>query len=158
MGGMTEMVEEFLNEQEIQFERLQDHPVFRFEVRGEHARYMCYLQVIEEHSQVLSYVCTPNNAPDTKRDSVAEFITRANYGMNLGNFELDYEDGEVRFKTSVDVEGGELTETMLRNLLTAGLTLTERYYRGLMAVMFSNSEPKRAILESESLASIPDEM
>lgn len=29
-----------------------------------------------------------------------EFLTRANFGVVLGNFEFDLDDGEVRFKTS----------------------------------------------------------
>ncbi len=32
-----------------------------------------------------------------------EFITRANYGLPSGNFEMNYDTGEVRFRTSVFV-------------------------------------------------------
>jgi len=35
---------------------------------------------------------------------VNEFLTRANYGLNIGNFEMDFQDGEIRFKTAIDVE------------------------------------------------------
>lgn len=30
----------------------------------------------------------------------AEFLTRANYGLVFGNFEMDMHDGEIRYKPS----------------------------------------------------------
>ena len=62
---------------------------------------------------------------------MAEFVTRANRGMRIGNFELDFDDGEIRYKTSMDVEGGDLTDKMIDNLLRANLTTTDRYFTGL---------------------------
>ena len=46
--------------------------------------------------------------PEEMRVPMAEFLTRANYGLRIGNFEMDFEDGEVRYKSSVDFEGIEL--------------------------------------------------
>ncbi|MDJ1171766.1 hypothetical protein PMG71_20260 [Roseofilum sp. BLCC_M154] len=37
---------------------------------------------------------------------MAEFLTKANYGMILGDFELDLTDGELRDKTSIGVLQG----------------------------------------------------
>ena len=31
---------------------------------------------------------------------VSEVLVRANWGLSVGNFEIDVSDGEVRFKTS----------------------------------------------------------
>jgi len=45
----------------------------------------------------------------SKRGAVAEFINRANYGIIIGNFEMDFADGEIRYKTSIDVQGDKLT-------------------------------------------------
>lgn len=36
---------------------------------------------------------------------MSEYICRANYGLNCGNFELDYNDGEIRYKCYVSCEG-----------------------------------------------------
>ena len=38
-------------------------------------------------------------------EAIAEFLTRTNYSMIIGNFELDFADGEIRYKTSIDVQG-----------------------------------------------------
>jgi hypothetical protein len=41
---------------------------------------------------------TPSVRQRARRERAppAEFITRANYGLIIGNFELDFEDGEIR--------------------------------------------------------------
>jgi hypothetical protein len=56
----------------------------------------------------LFYLCFRGNAAKKDRDKVAEFIVRANYGLVIGNFEMRYKDGSVRFKSSVDFTRVEL--------------------------------------------------
>src|SRR5262249_17088927 len=91
----------------------------------------------------------PSNVPEEKRVEVAEFITRANYGLVIGNFEMDYADGEVRYKTSVDVEGGELTAKMVENVIRANVMTMDRYFPGLMGVLYGDRDPAEAIAETE---------
>ncbi|HQR44383.1 MAG TPA: hypothetical protein PLX97_16920, partial [Gemmatales bacterium] len=57
------------------------------------------------------------------------------------NYEMDMNDGEVRFKTSIDAEGGELTKPMIDNLLRSNLISMDRYFPGLMAVLYSDRSP-----------------
>lgn len=47
------------------------------------------------------YGVLPARVPVERRPAVAELLTRINYGLILGNFELDLDDGEVRFKASI---------------------------------------------------------
>lgn len=81
---------------------------------------------------------------------VAEFITRANYGMVIGNFEMDFRDGEVRYKTSVDVEGSELTYEICRQVVVTNVMLMDRYLPGIMAVITGALTPAQAIAQIEA--------
>jgi hypothetical protein len=92
----------------------------------------------------------PVNATPEKMRDVAEFITRANRGMRIGNFELDFDDGEVRYKTSLDVEGGELTNKMIDNLLRANLTTIDRYFAGMMELIYGEKTPSDIIKKIET--------
>jgi len=74
-------------------------------------------------------------AEQAKRDEVMKFITLANYGLHIGNFEFDLDDGEVRFKTSIDVEGVEISDGLCRNLMELNFMMMGRYFDGLRAVM-----------------------
>lgn len=40
----------------------------------------------------------PLHAEEKARPAIAEFLTRANYEINLGCFDMDFEDGEIRYK------------------------------------------------------------
>ena len=86
-----------------------------------------------------------------KTAAQAEFVTRANRGMRIGNFELDFEDGEIRYKTSIDIEGGELTNTMIHNLLQANLSTMDRYFPGIMELIYSEKSPKELIQKIEGI-------
>ena len=57
--------------------------------------------VIVGEDTVCCYHIVPVKVPVEKRAAVCEFITRANYGLTLGNFELDMNDGEIRYKVTL---------------------------------------------------------
>jgi hypothetical protein len=60
--------------------------------------------------------------PEAKRQAMAEFLTRAKYGLCMGNFEMDFGDGEVRYKASLDIADGELTAKMIEVLHMVSLS------------------------------------
>ncbi|HNF97997.1 MAG TPA: YbjN domain-containing protein, partial [Pseudomonadota bacterium] len=73
-----------------------------------------------------------------------------NYGMVIGNFEMDYSDGEVRFKTSIDVEDAELSESMVRSATYWAVVMMDRYLPGLLKVIGGSTPPAEAIDEIEA--------
>lgn len=40
-----------------------------------------------------------------RRAAIAERITRIHFGLVSGNFEMNWEDGEVRFRTGIELTG-----------------------------------------------------
>ncbi|MBC7340390.1 MAG: YbjN domain-containing protein [Firmicutes bacterium] len=95
------------------------------------------------------YSVCPVNVPEGKRLAVAEYLTRANYGLVIGNFEMDFRDGEVRYKTSIDVEGAEIAPALVRNLVYANVITMDRYLPGLLGVIYGNLTPEQAIAQVE---------
>jgi hypothetical protein len=68
----------------------------------------------------------------------------------IGNFEMAWDTGEVRFRTAIDIEGGELTATMWRNLVHINLRSMDRYLPGLTAVANGASAPTTEIARAQS--------
>ena len=62
---------------------------------------------------------------------------------------MDFSDGEVRYKTSIDVEGGELTFKMWKSLVYANVLTMDRYFPGIMSVVYGGTSPEEAITEIE---------
>jgi hypothetical protein len=83
------------------------------------------------------------------RPSTAELITRANYNMLLGKFEMDMKDGEVRFHVSHAIEGTTLsTEVVERHFMTAFFTI-DRYFPALMQHLHAGYTPEDAVFHAE---------
>ncbi|MCS6820133.1 MAG: YbjN domain-containing protein, partial [Chitinophagales bacterium] len=91
------------------------------------------------------------NIPEPKRKAVAEYITRANYGLLLGNFEMDFNDGEVRFKNSYALDDTfPHSEEVLRRNFVVNVEMMDKYLPGMMAVVYGNAIPEEMILKTET--------
>jgi hypothetical protein len=76
---------------------------------GSNGTYQMILDIKQDDLILIIYVRLPSKVPQVKRLDIAKYITRANYGLMISNFELDFEDGDVRYKGSIDYSGGVLT-------------------------------------------------
>lgn len=149
MPTIMEQMQKFFDVDEWHVTPMDDRPVLAMGFSGKNGNFQCFAQAREEQQQTVFYSVCSINAPDTRRAATAEFITRANYGLIIGNFELDYDDGEVRFKTSIDVEGDSLSENLMRHIVYANVLTMDRYLPGLMKVFYGNDEPEDVIREIE---------
>ncbi len=61
-------------------------------------------------------------------------------------------DGEVRYKTSIDVEGDELTPALIRQMVYANILTFDKYLPGIMRVMYGDTPPAEIIAEIEGPA------
>jgi hypothetical protein len=105
---------------------------------------------LDEQDQVVLFVSRcPVFVPLERREAAMEFLTRANFGLRLGHFEFDLDDGEVRYKTSIDVEGDRLTPALVERLMRPNLSTMNRYLPGLLRVAFGATTPAQEITAIE---------
>ncbi|MGE4549327.1 MAG: YbjN domain-containing protein [Intestinibacillus sp.] len=108
------------------------------------------LHVIDD-TTVLFYTVFPIKIPEERRDAVAEYLHRANYGLYHGNFEMDFRDGEIRYKTTGMTPADEdLDEEVLSRLINLGFAMTDRYAPGILSVLYASDEPAHAIARIEN--------
>ena len=105
----------------------------------------------EEERFLLCYGILATHADEDRRAAVAEYLARANWGLKIGNFEVDMRDGEVRYKASMTNEEGQAPskETIQRLIYTIHGML-DQYGDGLLAVIFGFDTPEEAIRKAES--------
>lgn len=144
-----EVLGQFLESDRWHPRRLGEHFIYRVDYASKHGSLRCYAEVRVDLEQVVFYVVAPVKAPPEVRAAVAEFVTRANYGMRIGNFELDYGDGEVRYKSALDFEGVALTPQLVRNLIYPAVSTMDRYLAGILAVLSGAATPVEAIDQVE---------
>lgn len=124
-------------------------PILRFTHEGNNGRWICIAHCRESEDRFIFYSIGLAASPPERRLALAEFLTRANFGLLMGNFEMDMDDGEVRFKTSIDVEGDRLTTALINQLVRVNIEMMDKYLPGILAVAHQEIDPLTAIIAVE---------
>lgn len=83
--------------------------------------------------------------------AVSEFLHRANYGLRDGNFEMDYRDGEIRYKSYVKFKNIDVSEEVVEESIIVGAAMMSRYGKGLLKLMLDDGlSPEECIKFCES--------
>ena len=144
MGRIFESMSAFFDADDWSYEVLPGGSILRMGFSGADGKWTCFAQAREAEEQFVFYSVAPFKTPEERRLPMAEFITRANYNMIIGNVELDLQDGEVRYKTALDVQGTELSHALMKGLVYANVLTMDRYFKGILAVAFGGVDASRA--------------
>lgn len=121
----------------------------RLQIQGKNAEWPCLIRVFEQTKRILIYSVLPLNVAEAQRADLAIMLTQINYGLIIGNFELDLDDGEIRYKTSMDSEGMQLNSTMIRNLFYGNFFSVDLYYHALVQATAGHKDLQQLINQAE---------
>jgi hypothetical protein len=155
---MLGWIQEILDEKKFNYEVFPDKNALQMKVPLD-----CKLQSTtiifnfrEDSFTINAYILL--NADENSRPQVSEYLMRCTYGLRFGNFEMDYSDGEVRYRLTVDCEERTgISEGFLMGNLSLVIRMLERYGDGLAAVMFGFKSPEEALREAEPPPVAPTE-
>jgi len=150
LASLFDILVDFLAEDGWAPESVSDESIVRLKARGESGEWELYGLAREDDQQIVVYAECPLTAPEERRAEVMEFITRANFGLAVGNFDLDLDDGEIRFRTSLDVKGDRLSPALLRQVVWDNIAVTDKYLPGLREVIESGVSAREALAKIES--------
>lgn len=111
---ISEVMLDFFSTDDWDYYWWEEGETLQLECQVSNGRLTCYAKAINDKQQFVFYTLCPLTAPDNRKNAISEFITKVNYGMVIGNFEFDYSDGEIRYKTSIDVEGDRLSNPLIK--------------------------------------------
>lgn len=103
-----------------------------------------------DYERFLYYLNFRQKAPVKQRHETMEFVTRVNYDLVIGNFELNLENGFVRFKSAVDFTGTELVPPLIRDAIKSAMDAVELYADAIVDVMHGKKKAKKALEDAES--------
>ncbi len=144
---MIDAIEQFLREDNWKYSIVGDeNEIAKFTVNGENGSFDCFVITDEGAERMTCHVLCPVKAPPNKRVSVAELIVRINWSIVVGAFHLDFEDGEIKYKTAVPLgSDGTLTPGMARDAAMLSLITVDKYFPTLMSVVYSGISPVDAL-------------
>lgn len=95
------------------------------------------------HLSVNSFI--PNKAPEASRQKIAETLTRINWELNLGCFEMNFADGEIRFRTGMTLPATDITDGVVEHLIRSNLCILDERISQIMAALYSDISPEDAL-------------
>ncbi len=107
-----------------------------------HCRLHCVTMVVDfDEDSYTVYAVSPVNADMKRPAEIMKFISAVNYGLKNGNFELDTEDGEIRYKCYVSFDlAGSLHSGIIERSLVIPPCMYELYGDGIAALSLGLSD------------------
>lgn len=149
MQSLLDIAKQFFEEDNWHYRDVPEMGIITMNFKGESGQWSCYVQARDENGLCAFYSISPTPAPESKRKVMAEYLTRVNYNMAIGNFEMDMDDGEIRYKTSIDVTGDELTVPLMRQMVYTNLLNMDKYLPGIQSVADTDVAPAEAVKRIE---------
>lgn len=149
MNVAYEQLVQHLQERDVKYRANEDTRVVSAEFQGEVGNYRLMATVDEDGELFQVLAMSPVLVPKGARPLIAEALVRANYGLVLGKFEMDFEDGELRFQIGQVLTGGELPDDVIERSFGAAMAMLDRYLPAFLSVIYGNELPKDAIRNVE---------
>ena len=112
-----------------------------------------YRRIACDDFMCIIYSCIRLKADEQSRASVMEYLTRINYTLSYGSFDMDLDDGEIRFRLYLScIDRETLSDTLIGTHLATSQVMFEYYGDGLLAVMSGTKSPQEALDEVLSVA------
>jgi len=149
MSSLFDVAVQFFEDDEWNFMEVRPGELLSMAFSGNSGNFECYA-IADEESQIFQFISkAPVKVPKDKRLVIAELLTRANYGLPLGNLEMDFEDGEVRYQTGIAVEGDRLTPALIKRLVHSNMYLIDLFFPAILKVIYGGVSPEKAVKEIE---------
>ncbi|HWR39298.1 MAG TPA: YbjN domain-containing protein [Patescibacteria group bacterium] len=116
-------------------------------VRACNGGWLCRADIQEQEGLLIFNSVLECFAPLNRRALAAELLNRINSRLLLGHFCLDYTDGEISFRTSLDLSGTPLTAAMVSALIYRNVQVMDCYFPAIMGLLYGGLEPVQALSE-----------
>lgn len=148
-GSLVNVVRGYLDEMEYKY-LVVDAERTALKITETHGTYEVRITVDEQSRRVICHSLFGPRMPENRLVEILEAVARANDGLIIGNFELNFETSALCFKASFDADGVAFFPAMMHNMLVASMCVCEGYHDALMSVAFGGAKPAIAIAAVEN--------
>ena len=149
---IANVVKQFLTDDDWHYSFDEERGIFDFDLRVKSKiQKIEYLIHVKEDEMLVYGICPIETDCDDEKMMVqmAEFICRANFGLENGCFEFDFRDGEIRYKSFIDCDKVLPSTEVVENSIYRTAAMYKRYAAGITSIIFAGSSAKEAIVMCE---------
>lgn len=145
---IREAVESYFAREEAKYQPFDENDIARasYSVKTKFGSVRAYFHAHRDSLVIKMYL--PIKADEDERAHVGEFLSRANYGLKIGCFDYDYNDGEISFRVTHFCGSEEFqapTYEQIDFLVILCLMMVSKYGNALVKVAFGVLDPEEAI-------------
>jgi len=132
---IAKAVTDYLREKQIvfAFDKKNNYLMTEFGLENEEYPMEVVIHLMED--AFVCYCVLPTEIPTEMYPVVGEYLHRVNYGLINGNFELDYAEGAVQYKTFGYCPDGVVPEALLEAVIVGPFSIIHRYHPGLRVLL-----------------------
>ena len=144
----TKIIAKFFKKDDWRYEFDEENSLFKSGVAVDSAVGNVRVFISAMDDKVVCVFVLPQQVPEDARVAVAELACRINYKLCFGQFEIDFDDGELRFRYAMPSE--ELTDSPMdkaRALLYLPHAMLKLYGSAFLKVILGARTPQAAVDE-----------
>lgn len=112
---------------------------------SEQGQWRCVLLPFEDPDRLMVLSLLPLKVPGIRRRATAEFLMRVNYRLITGSFDLDFNDGELRYRDCLLIDNGQPTTEQLDQVVGNSFRTFTHHLPVVASVAFGRISPVRAM-------------
>lgn len=137
------IVKTYFNNRDWQFTQPNNKNTFFLGFGGQHGTFQTILDLPNTDSMTF-FSIYGSNIPEDKRIEILILINLINNDRFLGNFEMNPESGELRYKTCLSLKNIELSDHILDEIIITNITTMDKFIPAIKDVLFNNISPEAA--------------
>lgn len=149
MATIITAVRACLEQDGLRYELDEQGQALRFGFRTEAHRWTCIAQSDEQRRRLAFFSIVLAPVERERRGAVMELLSRINWGLFLGSFDIELDTGRVRLRTSVDFGEEPPTTGLVQPLIHANLATMSTNMTAIDRVMGGQASPAEALRERD---------
>lgn len=154
---ITDAINKFLTEDDwvYSFDKEKGRFMFDLGLKGKIIKKLSFVIDVEE-DEYMVLVTSPLGVDENDKkmlSSMSEFLCLVNYRLKCGCFDMDMQDGEIRYKVFVDCSGIMPSLEMIKNSIYCPAAMFKRYKSGIVDIILNNASAadafKKCTIEQE---------
>jgi hypothetical protein len=141
-------IKQVYENEELNFSTDEERGLIRFSMNTEVSPDVRFMARVVNPRTALFSTILPMNIPEKNRIAVSQYLTYVNYTLLLGNFQMDFSDGELVYQAvGVFEEETGLPDSVVVRLTYIGFNMFDKYVPGIFSIVYGGKDPKEAFDE-----------
>jgi len=133
---VSESVVKFLEKEDIRFSQLDDKTIYRVGFEGKSGTFVMYIDIDEERGHIECVTICPLRAAEDTTAEVLKLFAHLNWRLATGHFDIDCNEGDIRFRVGLFAGSSELDHEMIRHLVLVGISSMDMFIPIIASVIY----------------------